>query len=391
MPHERTSADPPLELADCARLAKQWLFDEAAPLWAGSGRLPNGMFAEALAADGRPVRIPLRTRVQARQIFSYCELGRMGWSGDWHRYAESAIQILLDRGRRTDGLFIHTFSEAGSPLDIRADLYDHAFVLFCLAHAGDALKRPELFEVAGRTMDLIERHWRHPAGGFLEGEIDTGARRQNPHMHLLEAAQALWQFSGHSRWKHLIEEISALCASRFIDNKSGALTEFFSEDWRRVAGGEGEIVEPGHCFEWAWLLERLTRSNLGSWIHLSDRLIQFSRAHGIPDNRDAVVNEILLDGTVRDGGLRVWPQTECLKAAMARFERTKDAGEANQAVLAFGRLRRHLDTPVHGLWRERQSAEGTWLKQPSPASTFYHIVCALSELVRTSWPSSRQS
>jgi mannose/cellobiose epimerase-like protein (N-acyl-D-glucosamine 2-epimerase family) len=35
-----------------------------------------------------------------------------------------------------------------------------------------------------------------------------------------------------------------------------------------------------------------------------------------------------------------------------------------------------------GLWRDRRGADGQFIDEPSPASSFYHIVLALSELFR---------
>jgi mannose-6-phosphate isomerase len=130
-------------LASRAKDAKQWLFDAAAPLWSSAGWHADGMFAECLSLSGDRDRAVRRTRVQSRQIYAFCELGRLGWSGDWRTPAESALQALLDRGRRPDGLCIHTFSADGEAADTRADLYDQAFFLFCLGHgAGARAARP---------------------------------------------------------------------------------------------------------------------------------------------------------------------------------------------------------------------------------------------------------
>jgi mannose/cellobiose epimerase-like protein (N-acyl-D-glucosamine 2-epimerase family) len=371
------------DLARCAGEAKSWLFDQAAPLWASAGFCKDGMFAEFLDAQGQAHAVPRRLRVQARQIYAFCELGKLGWTGDWRTCAGQAADILVQRGRRDDGFFIHTFSSDGAPLDLRADLYDHAFALFCLANAGAVLSRPALFDVAGEVMDILEKHWRHPAGGFLEGEIDGPPRRQNPHMHMLEATRALWMYSRMPRWKACVYEIATLCASRFIEPKTGALTEYFAGDWSRLTDDEGRIVEPGHCLEWAWLFEVLAEAGVPGCIEPSDRLARFARSYGIDRGKGVAVNEVMLDGKVKDGAVRLWPQTERMKAALARFRRTGSQDEAQEACAAYRGLRRHLDTPVAGLWHERQYADGRWMDQPSPASSFYHIVCGLSELIRT--------
>jgi mannose-6-phosphate isomerase len=59
---------------------------------------------------------------------------------------------------------------------------------------------------------------------------------------------------------------------------------------------------------------------------------------------------------------------------------TGDARYWSMAVQAARGLRRYLDTAVRGLWYDRLTVEGQFVQQPAPASSFYHIVCAISEL-----------
>ncbi len=369
-------------LADAAAAARQWLFLSAAPLWIEKGCSDSGLFAEQIDLAGNALPLVRRLRVQARQIYAYCELGRLGWTGDWRGPVERAVAALVTRGRRADGFFIHTFSNDGAPLDLRADLYDHAFVLFSLAHAGRALGRPDLWSLADTTMDALET-WRHPKGGFREGEVDGPPRRQNPHMHLLEAASALWQATGGARWKALTVELASLCLAKFIDARTGALAEYFADDWAREPGAGGELVEPGHCFEWAWLFERLTESGIVDTTQAGERLVSFARRHGIDRVRGVAINEIDLGGALRSADARLWPQTERLKVAIARFRRTHHAEERHEAAFALKGLQLYFDVPIAGLWRDVLRADGEFVQQPAPASSFYHIVCGLSELLTT--------
>jgi len=369
-------------LAEAAEAARRWLFNDAAPLWIEKGYSGNGLFAELIDLNGNALPAVRRLRVQARQIYAYCELGRLGWTGNWRGPVERAVEVLVDRGRRADGFFIHTFSDDGTPLDLRADLYDHAFVMFCLAHAGRALGRSDLWGIADTTMDLLET-WRHPKGGFREGEVDGPPRRQNPHMHLLEAAFALWLSTGHARWKDLVVELASLCRTKFIDAKTGALAEYFADDWARETGAGGDLVEPGHCFEWAWLFERLTESGVVDATQAAERLVSFARRYGLEHARGVAINEIDLGGAIRSADARLWPQTERLKAAVARFRRTHHAGERHETALALKGLRLYFDVPNAGLWRDVLRPDGEFVEQPAPASSFYHIVCGLSELLTT--------
>ena len=54
-------------------------------------------------------------------------------------------------------------------------------------------------------------------------------------------------------------ELGTLFRGRFLDPQTGALAEFFTDDWARAPGEAGRLVEPGHQFEWAWILSNLQR------------------------------------------------------------------------------------------------------------------------------------
>ncbi|HEX6866534.1 MAG TPA: AGE family epimerase/isomerase [Caulobacteraceae bacterium] len=41
-----------------------------------------------------------------------------------------------------------------------------------------------------------------------------------------------------------------------------------------------------------------------------------------------------------------------------------------------------METPVPGLWRDRMKADGSFIDEPAPASSFYHIVGAILDLDR---------
>jgi mannose-6-phosphate isomerase len=72
-----------------------------------------------------------------------------------------------------------------------------------------------------------------------------------------------------------------------------------------------------------------------------------------------------------------------MKAALARFRRTGEESEAREAVTAFRGLQLYFDTPMKGLWRDVLQSDGRFIEQPAPASSFYHIVCGLAELLTT--------
>jgi mannose/cellobiose epimerase-like protein (N-acyl-D-glucosamine 2-epimerase family) len=295
------------------------------------------------------------------------------------------MQLLVDKAKRPDGFFVHRLDCDGQHLDQRVDLYDQAFVLFALGTAGGALGREDWFDEAEALLDRIETEWSHPAGGFTEGEIaDQRVRRQNPHMHLFEAFLALNDACGRQRFDRAARDIAILASTRFIDPVSGALLEYFTDDLSAAEGVEGRIAEPGHCFEWAWLFERMAANGWSEGVAVSDQLTAFARRFGIDRDRGVAINEVLTDGTAHDTNARLWPQTERLKAAVARHRRLQSAAEAMEIDSAAAGLEKYYDVPTPGLWRDKLRANGSWVEEMAPGSSLYHISCGYAELVESS-------
>lgn len=373
-----------VSLPDIADHARDWLLEAAGRLWQArlDGAAP--LFPERMSIEGERDQCPHRLFVQARHCFSYCELGRLGWNGPWREMVDANVDFLLKRGRREDGFYIHKFDHDGAVFDGRADLYDQAFVLLALAHTGIALSRPELFAAAEDLGDALEASWRLPHGGYFEGEIAVcPPYRQNPHMHLLECFIALHAATGSPRWRRAAEQIARLSARAFHHRESGALLEYFDEELAPVPGEEGRVVEPGHCFEWAWLFETLAQWGMPDAIEISDGMTRFARRHGLDPERGVAINEVMTDGAVRNPGARLWPQTERLKAALARYRRTGEEAERAEAAAAYAGLLQYFETPKRGAWRDKLKADGSWVEEPAPGSSMYHITCALAELIDT--------
>jgi mannose/cellobiose epimerase-like protein (N-acyl-D-glucosamine 2-epimerase family) len=371
-------------LEDIAAHARDWLFEAAAHLWRAEPDSETPLFPERLSIRGEKHACPHRLFVQARHVFSYCELGRLGWRGPWREMVHANIDFLIERGRRADGFYIHRFDHKGEVFDARADLYDQAFMLLALAHAACALERPELFGAAEDLGDALDKSWRLPHGGYWEGEIAVcPPYRQNPHMHLLECFIALHEASGRLRWRRDAEDIARLCSRSFIHSETGALLEYFDMQLSPIEGEDGRIVEPGHCFEWAWLFETLAHWDMAQATRISDGMVRFARRHGIDPARGVAINQVLTDGSIRNPAARLWPQTERLKAALARYRRTGEHEERAEAAAAYAGLVKYFETPARGAWRDKLLTDGSWIEEPAPGSSMYHITCALAELIET--------
>lgn len=312
---------------------------------------------------GAPHDPRFRTRVQARQAFVFASAAGEGL-GPWAAVARCGLDALTRRARRDDGLFQAILDPAGAPVDAQAYLYEHAFVLLALAALGDA-------QTATALRARLE-NFRHGAGGFREaGERPFQANAQ---MHLLEAALAWDAASDEGAWAALADELADLAVGRFIDPATGALSEFFDDAWRPLAGPAG-LIEPGHQFEWAWLLIRWGRARGRPEAEATARRLFAVGRRGFDPARNVAVDALTDDLAVRDAAARLWPQTEHLKAALA-------LGDTTAALQGANGMAAYLDTPAPGVWRERMRADGGFVEEPSPATSLYHLYVAIRELAR---------
>jgi mannose-6-phosphate isomerase len=373
------------QLREAAQEARGWLFQHALPIWWERGYdKATRCFHERLTLDGEPTSPePRRMRVQARQTVVYALAGRLGWQGPWRSAVGAGIEVLLTRALRPDGGTRHLLGPDGAPLDDRRDLYDAAFVLLALSEAARALElRSDLIAAAERLEGWIHWYWDHPEGGFEEGEVSPAPpRRQNPHMHLFEALPSFYDTTQNGLHLERASALGRLFREKLFDEKHGALPEYFDETWRPMSDDAGRIVEPGHHFEWCWLLYRWRALGGEDASAEAERLRTHAESHGVGENR-AVYDQLAIDGRLLQKTSRLWPHTERLKANLASYEATGDAEAARAALSAYSMLRDYCATPKPGLWYDLFTVEGAFKPEPAKASSFYHIMVALFELIR---------
>ena len=354
---------------DAKTKVSTWLFDHALPLWAERGVDPNGRFYEQLDFDGRPViGLRRRTRVQARQVYVFCEAAALGWEAG-RAVAQAGLDRMIATCRRDDGLWIAATDDAGTVLDETPDLYDLAFVIFALAAAhrvlGDGRARPLALE----TVAAIDRLMAAPHGGWAEAIPARLPRRQNPHMHLLEAMLA-WQATAPDPAFEATARTSLdLCRRRFMID--GAIHEYFTADWTPDPT-TGHILEPGHFEEWAWLLRQAQAVGFET-VDAAEGLHRRAVIQGLKDG--FMIREMDAAGAPLDAGRRLWAQTEAIRTALM----FGDAGAADLIEAVFAT---HLDTMTPGLWIDSYDAAGEVQDRTVPASSLYHLMTAFSALLR---------
>lgn len=365
-----------------------WLVKKALPVWYAKGTRPDtGDCLETISlTDQEGVPGPRRARVPPRQIYSFLEGARLGWDGPAQTAAFDLWDWYASTYRAGDGTFVNAVGMDNSVSDDGFDLYNQAFALFAMSQlAAAAPEGSETFEVEAESLlKVLQDSYKHPEAGFREANPDRLPLCSNPHMHLFEACLAWEAVSDKAIWSTLSDEIAELALTRFIDPVNGGLREFFDLNWAPMPDDRRKVMEPGHQFEWAWLLVRWGTSRGDSdALIAARRLYDIAWTYGIDESRGAAFMALNDDFTVRDPVARLWGQTEWIKAAIALA--SISSGPERDAYLAdipvsCNALTAYFKGAPAGLYWDKWQLDGSFANEPAPASSLYHIVCAISVL-----------
>jgi mannose-6-phosphate isomerase len=367
--------------ADIVDVLKHKMIANALPLWSSEGwDAQSGGFVEKLNANGKAdLTAPRRVRVQARQIYCFAKAAQLGWYPQGGEMARQGLDYMLAKAKSPDGKpgFIHVLAPNGEVLNPLRDTYDHAFILLALAEVYRLDRDPRVRSEIGELANFIDTSLRSPDGGYLEGVPASMPRRQNPQMHMFEAMIAAFDATHEQAFQARAGDLFGLFIANLFDAQKGVLGEYFEQDWSRI---EPVSVEPGHQAEWVWLLkgfERITGCPTAKY-----RSLLLQSALRFHDHSGCLIDEGDASGGIVKATRRLWPQTEIAKAWLAQAEAGED-GATGEARGALQRLDEHyLCHPVRGGWYDQFDSDGRSLIDPIPASSFYHILCAVAEADR---------
>jgi mannose-6-phosphate isomerase len=350
---------------------RAWVSDCALPFWVETAQLPDGSWVEHLTLNGRPdLQAERRWRVMARQAVTYAQASLAGWY-DGTDVATRSFDAYWSQGW-TGTHMVHRILPDGTISDPRPDLYDHAFGLLACARMLQLTGDRHYYRHAEQIMGWIETQ-RHPAGGWNEGQVKPLPRRQNPHMHLLEASLALYEATGSSADLGIARHVMGLFERHFL--RGEVVGEFFEQDWTPHAT-HGDVVEPGHAVEWIWLLTRYDAATGAD--HAAACHALYDRA--FRQRLGTLYDEETFDGELVRQTTRTWVQTEAVKAHLAMLER----GTPGAAGMAAATLEAMTGTFLQpdGTWIDQINACGAPVAKTIPVSTMYHILVMAIEADR---------
>lgn len=383
----KTSTVAPRDPLGQLQSLPQWLAHTALPLWTSVGRdHQNKLWREGISADAQGLKGPVRARVQTRQM------AVLGMTADW--WDGPSHSFLDDDLRRIDHQLRPTLTTLdGTILDPAVKLYDQAFTLFALAQMPHDLgQRHETATKANALLGQICNHFAGDSNAPLSQLRETGALpcSTNPMMHLFEACLAWAQQEADGRlngdmWHHRCEELAQLAQTKLFDGRY--IREHYADDWALREDEAGQLIDPGHQYEWAWLLLRwaeLSGPTSNDWEAIAYTLYDTGNdyhigSHGlVPLEANRSTKECSNHG-------RLWSQLERLRTALVMADRNGGRAfdahirEAGEIITAL------METAVPGLWNDRMEDDGTVREDVAPASTLYHITGLAAQIRKCSW------
>ncbi|MCB1539156.1 MAG: AGE family epimerase/isomerase [Rhodospirillales bacterium] len=369
-------------------LAARWV-----PKWHEVFTDPEtGLFFERVDRTFRPVATGRRRLLsQLRQLAMYAHAARrkdtLLFRGLFlfRPDLEAAFTAITRHFSRENGVWRFALDDACAPLDDTQDLYTQAFVIFAAAHYGRATGDPAARATALEAAGHIDTAFRDGMdAGFAEALDAHGTpvadtpRRHESHMHLLEAvleAGSLWD---DAIFRRLADEIVALFHARFYDAGTHCLSEYFTPDLAPLPDAQsGRIIcEPGHYYEWIWLLKKhAARAHDATCL----RLLAWANAHGWDAQYGGIYDELDPNGTPVRDTKRLWPLTEALKANALLLDIAPDRDAAKDLMARVAALLNGVYIEKRGFWTEWRNRDLSPATDYMPATTPYHVYFGVME------------
>lgn len=341
------------------------------PIWRGPGfnsamRLPY----EAVSADASHLPMPVeryRAMACARQLFVFSQAGEATHA---HVLFEALLHYFQDKQR---GGWYYSVDAQGAPLDTTKDLYTHAFMIFAIAEYASSFGNRDALDLVYSTSTMIETRFAAQHGLFnaaLDADFSTVTAPpvQNPMMHLTEAWLAAREATQDSAFDPALRLLAEAIERSFVHTPTGCVAEL-------PIGVDDNRLEPGHQFEWFWLVRRAGALLDGSGLDAAlSRAFEFAAEHGVDPITGGVCASLDEAGRVKDATQRIWAQSEYLRALATRDD---DMTRALLPVQIERFRQRFLHT--HG-WFECKTAAGDVSRSDMPSTTPYHLATAYAAL-----------
>lgn len=367
-----------------ARQFVTWMKRDALPFWSTKGwDARRGGFHERFFFDGTADDLVVRRgRVQWRQIYVLAHASELGWC-EGLRLAFRGLEHMIEKAWAPDGApgFVHILQPDGSVAVGKRDAYDHAFAIMALSWLARTTGDAQVRALLDLVLDFCEEKLTDGAGYLNEAIPEEFPRRQNPHMHMLEAMMAAVETVSHPEAAMRATRYRKMLEKTFLDRSTGLLLEFFDKDWKPIVEEDASIVEPGHMAEWVWLVRKYERLFGQKASPIGTHLLGAALRAAEP-KFGYLIDEIDSAQQVRKASRRLWPQTELIKAWLSQAEVGVERADEAAETLIDNLMATYLSGPFTGGFYDIYSEEGEIAIDTVPASSLYHIFVAATEADR---------
>jgi len=371
MPHVSRSTSLP-ELTALFTRVQAHFQDVIVPLWQGPGwNAELALPYEALDAAHQPLP-PQRYRAMAcaRQLYVFSSLiGQV--PGAEVRAAALFNSLQRHFHDAEHGGWFYSIAPDGQPLDTHKDLYTHAFIVFACAHYWGKVRESSVERVLNAALEVVSRRFA-TGDGLYEANLERDWQAlgcgplQNPLMHLAEAFLATLAVRDDAQVQEALTGLCSAMHAQFIDPQHGVLME-------KPLGAVDNWFEPGHQFEWYFLLESSSLLR-GTPLHESlDRTFALTERLGVEQASGAVRATLDVNGQAKDATQRIWAQAEYLRALTLR-------PDSEAAVLRQLQALQQRFLHAQG-WYECRDPDGEVSRWDMPSTTPYHLATCYHGLI----------
>ena len=374
---------------DQARKFVNYTFGNMARLCATYGWNEScGQSVERLQADLTPAPLGYRRGVVVgRQLFFFSHAYRLTAEPI---YRNCAIRLFEDLTNNfwdeKNGGWYFSLTVDNGPSDTTKDLYGHAFILFGLAHYLAIFKDDKALQWIGRTNELVLDRFALAGGWFAPATTRDWTLlgrnlEQNPHMHLLEAYLSLYKTTKDDSFLRCATRIMSIYTEMLRTSDRSQVLEHLDEK-AQASGAKGMLIEPGHLYEWYWLVsEYADIAGLPAFKSACAPIMEWADRRCLDVDAGGIFDSVDTSGNIISHRKRIWPVTEWIKARTT-LVRDTPTGRSREALVGSITFILEKYCGADGSWHEYLNRNLEPDCDYMPLSTPYHVAMAALEVER---------
>jgi len=338
------------------RRYEEELFENVIPFWERHSPDPeHGGTLNCLDRDGTPYDPTKYSWLQGRQAWMFSTLYREVEARDeWLVLAESGVEFLREHAVRPNGQVFFSLTRDGQPIYQQRKIFSECFYVMALAGVARAADRPGLLKEAEEELEQIWEwayDWSKVGRPVHEGQ--PAAQQLAVPMILLNLIEVV----AGDDWETYSAEIDDCIEriGRHVHRDEELVFENVRPDGRRLEGGEGRVLNPGHAIEAGWFLQhwalRLDRPDLQD---LATEIVRWMFETGWDDEHGGLF--YFLDAEDRpptqlEWFMKLWwPHTEALYAHLLNYALTGREEDWAAFEQTHDYAFEHFPDPEYGGW-----------------------------------------